>query len=397
MRVSLQAPQPYTPDPLHDGVPASCLDGRGARIVLGSGGFTDGQVVPICATPASLFGPRGACLIEPSGPLIVCDTGHHRMLVWSRTPESDDVAAEIVIGQRDFFREGRNGNDAIGPATLNAPTGIAAGSGFVAVADAWNHRVLLWRGLPRHSNQPADIVLGQADFRSGHANRALAAPRADTLHWCYGVLIHEGRLFVADTGNRRVLVWDSIPDRNGAPADRVLGQRDFVTRDGGSGADSHRRAMRWPHGIAVVDGMLLVADAGTSRILAWREIPSENGAPCDFVLGHRSFEELDHNRGGLHPDARTLNMPSALVAQQGRLLVADTANSRLLGFEADALEMDAPAAFLAGQRNFHEKGENRWNAASRDSLCWPYGVSACGHTLVIADSGNNRILLWDRA
>ena len=29
--------------------------------------------------------------------------------------------------------------------------------------------------------------------------------------------------------------------------------------------------------------------------------------------------------------------------------------------------------------------------------CWPYGLSALGSTVAVADSGNNRILIWDAA
>ncbi|MEO1172315.1 MAG: hypothetical protein AAFX94_09720, partial [Myxococcota bacterium] len=50
---------------------------------------------------------------------------------------------------------------------------------------------------------------------------------------------------------------------------------------------------------------------------------------------------------------------------------------------------------LSGQDDFGAKGDNRWQPAVRDSLCWPYNVSTCGNTVVIADSGNNRVLLWD--
>ena len=40
--------------------------------------------------------------------------------------------------------------------------------------------------------------------------------------------------------------------------------------------------MRWPHGIAVLDSTLFIADAGNNRVMAWREIPCMNGAPCPF-------------------------------------------------------------------------------------------------------------------
>ncbi|MBC6435705.1 hypothetical protein FM036_41040, partial [Nostoc sp. HG1] len=50
---------------------------------------------------------------------------------------------------------------------------------------------------------------------------------------------------------------------------------------------------------------------------------------------------------------------------------------------------------LAGQINFKSKGENRnFGLPKRDSLNWCYGIKICGNTAVIADSGNNRILLW---
>jgi hypothetical protein len=86
------------------------------------------------------------------------------------------------------------------------------------------------------------------------------------------------------------------------------------------------------------------------------------------------------------------NMPYGVSVQGDRVIVADTANSRLLGFELHG----GPGRWLAGQGTLNDKGDNRWGFAARDSLCWPYGVSACGDTLLIADSGNNRVLLWDR-
>jgi hypothetical protein len=92
-----------------------------------------------------------------------------------------------------------------------------------------------------------------------------------------------------------------------------------------------------------------------------------------------------------------MNMPYGLTIHEGRLIVTDTANSRLLGFELDDVALDCPALWLAGQPAFTDKGDNRWRFAARDSLCWPYGAAACGRTLAIADSGNNRVLLWDAA
>ena len=373
---------------LADGGPRTVLGGR-----LGAGGLAE----PIAPRADTLFGPRGACLASRGGPLFVCDTGHHRLLVWKQAPEADHASADCLIGQPDFSREGRNAKGEVGAATLNVPTGVAAAAGVLAVADAWNHRVLLWHGYPDRTNRPADVVLGQTDFMGGLANRGSDAPRADTLNWSYGVAIADRRLIVADTGNRRVLVWDRIPTTSGIPADLVLGQRDFTTRDENAGEGAGALGMRWPHGIAVADSAILVSDAGNNRVMVWRALPKANGVPCDFVLGQADMMGLDHNRAAYYPTAGTLNMPYGLTVQGKRFVVADTANSRLLGFDLDSLAMGGAATRLAGQRDFTEKGDNRWSPPARDSLCWPYGVAACEGALIVADSGNNRVLLWEDA
>jgi hypothetical protein len=343
-----------------------------------------------------MFGPRGAALAAPEGPLFVADTGHHRLLVWRRRPTGDHVPADFLIGQPDFLREGRNAKGEPGAATLNVPTGVAASPDILAVADAWNHRVLIWRGLPSVANQPADVVLGQADFAGARANRGGEA-RADTLNWCYGVSIIGSSLIVCDTGNRRVLIWREVPRANGTPADLVLGQAQTDCRDDNGGRGVDARGMRWPHAATVAGEALFIADSGDNRVMAWRRLPSENGAPADYVIGQNDPHASEHNRANYSPDAASLNMPYACAVMGESLIVADTANSRLLGFRLAELAMGASARRLCGQPDFASKGDNRWKAPARDSLCWPYGATAMGDTAVIADSGNNRVLLWRSA
>ncbi len=358
--------------------PAPWLDPNGARVILGRAAGTGPAVAPLAPAADTLFAPRGACLAGPDGPLVVCDTGHHRLLIWTRTPAHDATPADLLIGQPDFTREGRNAGGPAGAATLNVPTGVAFDGGVLAVADAWNHRVLIWHGLPLRSNRPADVVLGQADFAATQPNRGADRPRADTLNWCYGVSLRDGRLIVCDTGNRRVLLWDRVPTATGAPADLVLGQPDFAARD--LAADG----MRWPHAAALWGESLAIADAGTHRVLIWHAWPARHGAPCDRALGD----------GVSRAGTASLNMPYGVAWPDRGLAVADTANSRLVGFDP---ESDRAAHHLAGQASFADSGDNRWDAPARDSLCWPYGLAAAGDTLVVADSGNNRVLLWDMA
>lgn len=367
---------------------APLLDPAGAGVILGW--TADDLAAPIAPSRSSLFGPRGACL-HPDGSFWIADTGHHRLLGWRNVPKADNAPADIMIGQPDFSREGRNAKGEPNAATLNVPTGICAWGRGLAVADAWNHRVLLWREAPHENNQPADIILGQPDEAGMRANRGADAPTAATLHWPYGVAEIAGRLVVCDAGNRRVLVFND-PQATGAAADVVLGQRDFVTRDENAGGAVGPVGMRWPHGAALWNGRLAISDAGDNRILLWPGVPDTNGAAAEAVLGQADFQACDHNRAAYYPSASAVNMPYAVAVVGDVLIVADTANSRLLGWR-DATT-GSSAEYLSAQPDFAAKGDNRWGPAARDSLCWPYGLSAFGRTLAIADSGNNRVMLW---
>jgi hypothetical protein len=393
MHVSLAAAQ-RSSLPLPEARPL--LDPAGANVVLGDHIAENGLPTPLSPGRSTLFAPRGVAFAGDDGPFYVADTGHHRLLGWRSVPREDNAPADFLIGQPDFGAEGRNARTLPGPATLNMPCGIATDGRIFAIADAWNHRILIWLDLPRRDNQPADLVLGQSDFSGVLANHGDAQPRADTLNWCYGVTIADGRLFVADTGNRRVLVWNTLHRRSGEPADLVLGQADMVTRDDNAGASGSPVGMRWPHTVVVADGRIMVADAGNSRIMVWNGMPNADGAPCSFVLGQATFEGLDHNRAAYAPTERALQMPYGLALHRGAPVCADTANSRIVGFPG-TLTMDSPAALLAGQKSFSDKGDNRWRFAARDSLCWPFALAVCGDLFAVADTGNNRVLLWEAA
>ena len=389
------------------------LDARGARVILGATNEPFGLAAPVVPSASSMFGPRGACA-APDGSLWVSDTGHHRVLGWHRVPCADNAPADILLGQPAFDREGRNARGHAGADTLNVPTGIATCGPQregLAVADAWNHRVLVWHTRPTQSHQRPDVVLGQADFDGGESNRGRGLPTASTLFWPYCVSWDGARLWVADTGNRRVLMWQGLPQRHGAAADLVLGQGDFEHRDENGGAAPSAASMRWLHAISFPAGGLCVADAGNNRLMLWHGVPDANNAPCDVTVGQAGMLAVEHNQGSYYPDAACLNMPYGATVAGALLIVADTANSRLLAWRIDALRQATSragthadihagvnASALAAQADWNSKGDNRWLPAARDSVCWPYCVAMQGDdTLLVADSGNNRVLLWPLA
>lgn len=342
----------------------------------------------------SLFGPRGRCLAGTGGQR-VSDNGHHRLLGWSSVPTDDDSPADLVSWQPDFEHEGRNAKGSPSPAMLNVPTGITPCGDGLTVADTWNYRVLIWNKLPCGHNVPADLVLRQQDFKSVESNRGKQNASAGSQFWSYGVHWDGTRLWVADTDNRRVLMWHGLPKLNGQSADLVLGHSDCVVRDENDVGDPTTSSIRWPHGVITRWGRgVCVADAGNNRIMVWNAIPNQNKRGCDLVLGKNDFHRVDHNQSLYWPTSGSLNMPYGIASVGNWLIAADTANSRLIAWQVDDCKIGIDAGALTGQPDFQAKGDKRWQLSTRDSLCWPYGVIQCGGLVVVSDSGNNRVLLW---
>lgn len=124
-------------------------------VVLGTTDTGVELAVPVTPTPSAIFGTRGGAILNDDS-LWIADTGHHRLLGWKKLPTQDNAPADFVIGQPDFFHEGRNAKGSVSAFSLNVPTGIAACGNGMAVADPWNHRILIWHKTPTQNNQPAD-------------------------------------------------------------------------------------------------------------------------------------------------------------------------------------------------------------------------------------------------
>lgn len=351
--------------------------------VLWLGGEAPGGLTLPPAQPnrVNLYAPRGVYLDDER--IIVADSGNHRILIWQGWPDRDHAPADVVLGQPHFFAEG--------PGWLHLPTGVAVIDGRLFVADAWHHRLLIWDKVPRENNQPPDHVLGQPNFEKTAVNRG-AGVTPFGFYWPYGMGYVQGWFYVADTGNRRVLGWEGIPE-DGRQPDVILGQPDGFQNGENRGKGVGPDTFRWPHAVAGDGETLYIADAGNHRILGYTPPPDQD-RPANLVLGQDHFTsafELPHVPQG----PRRLRFPYGLSSNGSVLAVADTANNRVLLFAPlPRLGAGEAAVAVIGQDNFDDAGENRWHAVDRQGLCWPYGVCFHGRYLAIADSGNNRVMIW---
>ncbi|MDX1998013.1 MAG: NHL repeat-containing protein [Thermoanaerobaculia bacterium] len=341
-------------------------------------------------TRTQFYAPRGLWFDDER--LVVADSGNHRLLLWYGLPESAGTPADIVLGQPNATSEGPRAGGRGPENGFHLPTGVAVYGGRLFLADAWHHRILVWERLPRRDDQPPDWVLGQPSLAAVEPNRG-GPVSAVGLYWPYGVAVVAGNLWVTDTGNRRVLGWFGVPEFD-RPADVVLGQPDFSQADENRGGAPSASSFRWPHGVAAAGGAFYVADAGNHRVLGWPALPRRD-EPADRLLGQRDFGTAFESQ--YQPQSATsLRFPYAVAGDGERLLVADTANNRVLLWPG-APTTGTPAVRVFGQDDLVANGENRWREVRHDSLCWPYGLWLHGDLLGIADSGNNRVLLWPLA
>ena len=182
-----------------------------------------------------LNGPRGVA-VGADGSIYVVDSRNARIQEYS----SDGSFVRAI---------GTNGS---GPGQLGlntaagggGPAGIAISpDGSIYVADTWNHRIVVYNadGSPlRAWGQFVDL---QDSPDAQQQTGSFYGPR--------GIAIHEGLVYVTDTGNERVQVFDA--------------EGTFIRAFGGAGNGDGQ--LREPVGIAVAeDGAVLVADSHNSRI-----------------------------------------------------------------------------------------------------------------------------------
>jgi hypothetical protein len=142
-----------------------------------------------------------------------------------RCPVCTGTAA-AVVGQASFTTT----DIGLSQSTLRQPSAVASDGRILAVTDTDNNRVLIWNTIPTGSGAPADVVVGQPDFKTATSNLGGGnTPNNKGLRGPQGVWLQDGKLYVADTQNHRVLIWNHVPTSNGQPADVVLGQPNFNT------------------------------------------------------------------------------------------------------------------------------------------------------------------------
>ena len=219
-------------------------------------------------------------------------------------------------------------------------------------------------------------------------------------------------LYVADTGNNRILAWRNATQfSNGAPADLIIGQPDpYSTNCGGpnrasacGGSRSDSAGIYNPTGLAVdAQHNLYVVDSNNNRILRFLNPFSTTDHVPDLVIGQPSRGTGTANLNGISASTVAMCCDSSGNAyrgslafdSQGNLYFTDAGNNRVLRYPASVLQAGAasgPAAdMVIGQPDFTTNtapGATATNRAKKDVLRAP-GV-------VTYDPGGGRLYVSD--
>ena len=336
--------------------------------------------------------------------------------------------ASVVLGQPDFTTT--TVNFTASQSDLRQPTAVASDGVHLVVADTNHNRVLIWNRIPTANDTPADVVVGQTDFFGtglcGKDTCTNNGPTASSLRGPQGVWIQNGKLYIADTQNSRVLIYNSIPTTNGAAADVVVGAPDFKTA-AQVDLDTQNPVMTASTFINPVsvttDGVrLFVADVGANRVLIWNKIPTANGVAADVEIGQPDMTEsipndsfttytdpttnvttqipilctiptgLDTNGNPTYPNVclYTLNFPRFAFSDGTHLFIADGGNDRVLEYYTIPTS-NAPAAdIIVGQLG----GDVDKSDDAVDSMNTPVAMAWDGSNLYVSDPYNRRIMVY---
>lgn len=372
---------------------AAALLGATAREILGQVDATSTQANPASFpyASASTFSAVSDVKVDVDGNLLFADPGNNRVVLFPRGAR----AAARVWGQLDFRA---NGPNRVKPGSINAPFKMVIDYSqapfALYVSDTNNHRVLGWRDAVRFRNgDPADLVIGQPDFETALPNidsRGSANPTATSLFSPRGIAVDAGgNLYVADSGNNRVLRYPRPVSQFGRiTPDVVLGQANFTSSVSAAVSASSLNA---PSGLAIdPEGNLFVADTGNNRVLQFAAGAGTNAAAVR-VFGQPGFHTGTASNVA---SAQTLTSPQGIFVDAAfSLYVADSGANRVVIFPntRDAGPAGAAAAIVLGQNQFDSSAPGAGLTGLR--LPWDVALDSSG-SVYVSDAGNNRVLIY---
>jgi sugar lactone lactonase YvrE len=282
------------------------------------------------ADPGQFNAPRQISF-APDGTFYVADSRNNRI-------EHFDATGKVL---KVWGTLGDNTNGKAPGGTLNEPWGVAVGpDGSVYVSDTWNHRI-------QKFDADGKFIKMWGTFGQSDANTpsALYGPR--------GIAVDaKGHVYVADTGNKRIVIFDS--------------DGKFLAQFGSEGFDVGQFSE--PTDVQLdAQGNLYVTDTWNQRVQVFS--PSADG------LTFTPLKQWPITNGWKSQSLD--NKPYIAISPDGHVFVTDPEGYRVLEFTSDGQFVQTWGTFGTDASSF--------------GLTSGFAVDAQGHVWV-SDAGNNRVL-----
>ncbi len=308
----------------------------------------------------SMLAAPGKIAVSSDGSQVaISDTLHHRIIV-------ADADGQVIR----TFGSGAPGlkDAAADEAQLNAPQGLVFGEdGILLVADAGNHAV---RHLDLGSGRVTTLagtgrvgLLEQGEYDARHLD--LRSP--------WDLALKGSDLYIAMAGNHQIWLL-GLDDGRIRP---YAGSR----REGIDTGPLDQASFSQPSGLARSGEDLFVADAEASAI---RRIRMNEGE-VENLVGKGLFEFGD--RDGDLDDVQLQHASGVALLDADRLLIADTYNHKIKLLDLK----DGRVTTLLGTGD----PGGRLGAIAETQLNEPGGVAVSNGRILVADTNNHRILELD--
>jgi sugar lactone lactonase YvrE/peroxiredoxin len=305
------------------------------------------------APPAGVLSFPGKVIALPGGRLAVSDSGHHRVLVLDMAGRVD-----LAIGSGDpGLLDGKAPE-----ARFRSPQGLAfdPDADVLFVADTGNHAVrTVDLGRRRVRTAAGTGLLGR-----GIPQGAVAAKEMP-LRSPWDVAVAGDYVFVAMAGTHQIWVYSRI--------DETVAVFAGSGREGLADGTFAEAAFAQPSGLTLDGASLYVADSETSAV---RRLDLAKGEVRTLVgTGLFDFGDVD---GG--PDVARLQHPIGIAIGRAGLLVADTYNHKIKRIDTET-----------GEARVHYTAEGTTALREPSGLC-----QLDDGRVVVADTNNHRLVVLSR-